>query len=74
LCRRKKSHLGPAKATAATARKLCLLYYPLKYKDQYREPDPVTYQLKLEKTILHKLQKQAASLGYQLLPSALIPA
>lgn len=73
--RRKKSHLGPAKATTATARKMaCLLYHLLKYKDQYREPDPITYQLKLEKTILCKLQKQAASLGYQLLPSALVPA
>jgi transposase len=73
--RRKKSHLGPAKATTATARKLaCLVYHLLKYKDQYREPDPVTYQLKLEKTILQKLQKQAASLGYKLLPSALVPA
>ena len=73
--RRKKSHLGPAKATTATARKMaCLLYHLLKYKDQYREPDPITYQLKLEKTILRKLQKQAASLGYQLLPSALVPA
>jgi transposase len=73
--RRKKSHLGPAKATTATARKLaCLIYHLLKYKDQYREPDPITYQLKLEKTILHRLQKQAASLGYKLLPSALVPA
>jgi len=50
------------------------IYHLLKYKDQYREPDPVTYQLKLEKAILHKLQKQAASLGYQLLPNALVPA
>jgi transposase len=73
--RRKKAHLGPAKATTATARKLaCLVYHLLKYKDQYREPDPVTYQLKLEKTILNKLQKQAAALGYQLLPTALVPA
>jgi hypothetical protein len=31
--RRKKSHLGPAKATTATARKLaCLVYHLLKYK------------------------------------------
>ena len=73
--RRKKAHLGPAKATTATARKLaCLVYHLLKYKDQYREPDPVTYQLKLEKAILTKLQKQAASLGYKLLPTALLPA
>jgi transposase len=73
--RRKKAHLGPAKATTATARKLaCIVYHLLKYKDQYREPDPVTYQLKLEKTIIAKLQKQAAALGYKLLPTALVPA
>jgi transposase len=73
--RRKKAHLGPAKATTATARKLaCLVYHLLKYKDQYREPDPVTYQLKVEKAFLSKLQKQAAALGYQLLPTALVPA
>jgi transposase len=73
--RRKKAHLGPAKATTATARKLaCLVYHLLKYKDQYREPDPVTYQLKVENAFLRKLQKQAATLGYQLLPTVLVPA
>jgi hypothetical protein len=60
--RRKKAHLGPAKATTATARKLaCLVYHLLKYKEQYREPDPATYQLKVQKTILAKIQKQAAA-------------
>jgi len=73
--RRKKAHLGPAKASTATARKLAgIVYNLLKYKDQYREPDPVTYQLKIEETILAKLQKQAATLGYKLLPNALLPA
>jgi len=73
--RRKKAHLGPAKATTATARKLaCLVYHLLKYKEQYREPDPATYQLKVQKTILAKIQKQAAALGYKLLPTALVPA
>jgi transposase len=73
--RRKKAHLGPAKATTATARKLaCLVYHLLKYKEQYREPDPATYQLKVQKTILAKIQKQAAALGYSLLPTALVPA
>jgi hypothetical protein len=57
---RKKSHLGPAKATTAMARKLaCIVYNLLKYKAQYREPD---------------LLKQAATLGYKLLPNALVPA
>jgi hypothetical protein len=46
----------------------------LKYKQQYREPDPATYQLKVQKTILAKIQKQAAALGYKLLPTALVPA
>ena len=73
--RRKKAQLGPAKATTATARKLaCIVYHLLKHKDQYREPDPVTYQLKLEKAGLARLQKQAAVLGYQLLPNALVAA
>jgi transposase len=73
--RRKKAHLGPAKATTATARKLaCLVYHLLKYKEQYREPDPATYQLKVQKTILAKIQKQAAALGYKLLPTTLVPA
>jgi hypothetical protein len=54
--RRKKAHLGPAKATTATARELaCLVYHLLKYKEQYREPDPATYQLKVQKTILAKI-------------------
>jgi transposase len=73
--RRKKAHLGPAKATTATARKLaCLVYHLLKYKEQYREPDAAIYQLKVQKTILAKIQKQAAALGYKLLPTALVPA
>jgi transposase len=73
--RRKKSHLGPAKATTATARKLaCLVYHLLKYKEQYREPDPATYQLKVQKSILAKIQKQAATFGFKLLPTTLVPA
>ena len=38
------------------------------------EPDPAAYQLKVQKTILAKIQKQAAALGYKLLPTALVPA
>lgn len=73
--RRKKAQLGPAKATTAAARKLaCLVYHLLKYKEQYREPDPVTYQLKVEKAILARIERQAAALGFKLLPAALVPA
>lgn len=73
--RRKKAQLGPPKATTAAARKLaCLVYHLLKYKEQYREPDPVTYQLKVEKAILARIERQAAALGFKLLPTALVPA
>jgi hypothetical protein len=73
--RRKQAHLGAPKATTATARKLaCLIYHLLKNKRPYQEPDPVTYQRRLQRSALTKLQKQAASLGYTVLPTALVPA
>jgi transposase len=60
--RRKKAHLGPAKATTATARKLaCLVYHLLKYKEQYREPDPAT--LPTQSTKNHPCQNPKTSRG-----------
>jgi len=65
--RRKKAHLGPAKAITATARKLaCIVYYMLKYKQEYREPDPATYQAKIRNGRLANLKRQAASLGFDI--------
>ena len=73
--RRKHAQLGAPKATTATARKLaCLIYHLLKYKQPYQEPDPVTYQLRLKKSTLAKLQRQATALGYTLLPTTPVPA
>jgi transposase len=73
--RRKQAHLGAPKATTATARKLaCLIYHLLKYKQPYQEPDPVIYQLRLKKSALAKLQRQAIALGYTLLPTTPVPA
>ena len=73
--RRKQAHLGAPKATTATARKLaCLIYHLLKHKQPYQEPDPALYQLRLRKTALTKLQRQATALGYTLLPTAPVPA
>ena len=73
--RRKLAHLGAPKATTATARKLaCLIYYLLKYKQPYQEPDPAVYQLRLKKSALTKLQRQAIALGYTLLPTTPPPA
>src|SRR6516162_2904809 len=72
--RRKKAHLGAPKATTATARKLaCLIYHLLKTKKAYQEPDPALYQQRLHKSALNKLQRQAAALGYTLLPTTPLP-
>ena len=71
--RRKKAHLGPAKATTATARKLaCIVYLMLKHKQEYREPDASAYQAKIIKGRLTNLKKQAAILGFDLVET--VPA
>ena len=73
--RRKQAHLGAPKATTATARKLaCLIYHLLKYKQPYQKLDPAIYQLRLQKSALRKLQNQATTLGYKLIPTANVPA
>jgi hypothetical protein len=65
----------PVDEMVSTARKLaCLIYHLLKYKQPYQEPDPVTYQLRLKKSALTKLQRQAIALGYTLLPATPPPA
>ena len=72
--RRKQAHLGAPKATTATARKLaCLIYHLLKYKHPYQKLDPAIYQLRLQKSALLKLQNQATTLGYKLVPTAPVP-
>ena len=69
--RRKKAHLGPAKATTATARKLaCIVYLMLKHKQEYREPDAGAYQARILRGRLTNLKKQAASLGFDLVETA----
>src|ERR1700739_2900524 len=73
--RRKQAHLGAPKSTTATARKLaCLIYHLLKYKQPYQKFDPAIYQLRLQKSALTKLQRQALALGYTLLPTTPPPA
>jgi transposase len=72
--RRKQAHLGAPKATTATARKLaCLIYHLLKYKQPYQKLDPAIYQLRLQKFALLRLQNQATTLGYKLVPTASVP-
>ncbi len=73
--RRKQAHLGATKATTATARKLaCLIYHLLKYKQPYQKLDPAIYELRLQKSALLRLQNQATTLGYKLVPTAPVPA
>ena len=72
--RRKLAHLGAPKATTATARKMaCLIYHLLKYKQPYQEPDPAIYQLRLRKSALTKLQRQAIALGRQIMEGSNTP-
>ena len=69
--RRKKAHLGAAKATTATARKLaCIVYLMLKHKQEYREPDSAAYQARILKGRLSHLKKQAAALGYDIVTTS----
>ena len=46
----------------------------IKNKQPYQEPDSASYQLRLQKSALSKLQRQAIALGYTLLPTAPVPA
>jgi hypothetical protein len=69
--RRKKAHLGSSKAITATARKLaCVVYHMLKYQHEYKEPDSVAYQAKVQKCRLASLRKQAAVLGFDLVTNS----
>ena len=58
-----------------TARKLaCLIYHLLKYKQPYQKLDPAIYQLLTPNLRSGKLQNQAITLGYKLIPTANVPA
>jgi hypothetical protein len=41
----------------------------LKHGQQYYEPDPAAYQLRLDRHRLTYLKKQAATLGFELTPT-----
>ncbi len=44
----------------------------LKEGSEYHEPDPATYQLRLDKHRLTYLKKQAATLGFALTPNSVV--
>jgi len=67
--RRIRARAGAPKAITATARKIaCLIYYLLKYKRPYVEPDLDNYLQQFEKQRIRNLERHAKSLGYKLTP------
>ena len=67
--RRIRARSGAPKAITATARKIaCLIYYLLKHKKPYVEPDLANYMERFEKQRISNLVRQAKTLGFQLVP------
>jgi len=69
--RRMRGRLGPAAAITATAHKIAnVIYHLLKNKEPYVERDLVKYEQKVYRNKLNRLRKQAATMGYELVPTA----
>jgi len=67
--RRKKAHLGPAKAIVATAHKLARIFYVmLKRREPYQDPGASYYEEQYRQRAIRNLQRKAAKLGLQLEP------
>ena len=67
--RRVKARAGAPKAITATARKLAVIYYSmLKNGTSYVEEGQEAYEQKFQQRRLKGMQKQALTMGYQLVP------
>ena len=67
--RRIRVRVGPAEAVTATARKLAVLYYSLlKHGSTYVEIGQTAYEHNYQQRRLNSIQKQALTMGYQLVP------
>jgi hypothetical protein len=67
--RRIKSRIGGKGAVTATAHKLaCLVYRMLKYGKDYVKQSMAEYEQKVRQQRERSLHRQAAALGYQLVP------
>lgn len=65
--RRLASRIGKAKANTATARKLAILVYRvLKGEIVYKDPGAAAYDVRHRETVLRRLRRQAAVLGFGL--------
>jgi len=67
--RRKRAHLGPAKAIVATAHKLARIFYViLQRREPYQDPGASYYEEQYRQRAIRNLQRKAAILGLQLEP------
>lgn len=67
--RRIRARVGKPQAVTATARKLAVIYYSmLKYGTEYVEMGQSEYEQRYQQRRLHAMQKQALTMGYQLVP------
>jgi hypothetical protein len=65
--RRKKAHLGSAKAVTATAHKIARVYYHLmKTGEEYLDEGAQAYEKKHQERVLSSLRKRARGLGFEL--------
>jgi len=68
--RRIKGRLGEMQALVATAHKIArVVYYMLKFKQEYRHVRADEYEQRFEERELRYLQRKASRLGFQLTPS-----
>ncbi len=66
--RRVRARRGAPKATTATARKLaCVIYHLLKYQEEFVLLNTHVYEAKAKAHRLSRLQKEAKSMGYDLI-------
>jgi transposase len=65
--RRKKAHLGPAKAITATAHKLArIIYNMLKHGTEYKDLGQDHYETRYRQRVLNNLKKRTKQFGCQL--------
>ena len=73
--RRKKSHIGSAKAITATARKIAVIFYTMvKEKISYQELGAEYYEQKYKERSVKRLMRQAKRLGFSLNQLELVKA
>jgi transposase len=67
--RRMRARLGPSGAVTATAHKLALVvYHLLKHREAFHDRDLAVYEERVSRDKLARLRKQAARLGFELVP------